>query len=194
MKKTYFILLPVLMLFIGAFFVWRYLKWESTFEKDMDISNLIVVPYYKDKGLEQKIENFTLSNEDVAFLEFSPSEFAGLILLTSKSFFKEGFDIEGVYVKPKYQVWDIYMNIRYRKISLWFSFDLNKDNMQTAQLYITNLYIGPYSIGGVFNTIQKINTGIADALLTVNENAFSGRYLENIELLENTVVIKGSRY
>ena len=56
------------------------------------------------------------------------------------------------------------------------------------------MYFGPYEIGNIFNITDMINTGIADALLTVNENGFSGRYLENIELLEDKVVVKGSKY
>jgi hypothetical protein len=31
-------------------------------------------------------------------------------------------------------------------------------------------------------------------MVTLNENGFVGRYLENIELLDDSVILKGSRY
>ena len=39
-----------------------------------------------------------------------------------------------------------------------------------------------------------INKGIGEAIVTLNENGFVGRYIENIELLEDAMVLKGSRY
>ena len=66
--------------------------------------------------------------------------------------------------------------------------------MQTAQLYITDIYVGPFSMRGYSKWVEKVNRGIADSIVTLNENGFVGRYLENIELLESNIVVKGSRY
>jgi hypothetical protein len=42
--------------------------------------------------------------------------------------------------------------------------------------------------------LTKVNKGIAEALVTANENGFVGRVFENIELQENQLVVKGSLY
>jgi hypothetical protein len=51
------------------------------------------------------------------------------------------------------------------------------------------------SIDRVFPSIlTKINQGIAEALVTANENGFVGRTFENIELQEDQLVVKGTLY
>lgn len=162
--------------------------WRNEFEKSIDKNNLITTPYTSDGSIEMKVAQFTLSDKNTEVLQLSPSEFGKLILVSSNnSYYK-------IYIEPSEGVWKMYAEVVYKGIPIWLSTDLNKDNMQTAQLYVTNLHIGPYSVGKFFNIIEKVNTGIANTLLTVNENGFTGRYLENIELLEDGIVVKGSRY
>ncbi len=122
-------------------------------------------------------------------MELKPNEFGGLAIQILNT-----YSVEEVYIYPTSGIWKIYVKTRLKSFPIWISIDLNKDSMQTAQLYVTNVSIGPYSVGQYFNIQESINTGIADALLTANENGFLGRYLENVELMEDLVVVKGSRY
>jgi hypothetical protein len=67
--------------------------------------------------------------------------------------------------------------------------------MQTAQLYVTDFKMQGINIGRVFpSVISNINQGLAQALVTVNENRFVGRKFENIELQEDRMIVKGSLY
>jgi len=179
---------------ISFLLIRNYKNWESKFERNIYENNLAILPYESDGEIEMKIAKFTLSNENTESLVLSPYEFANLILLTSKGYFDKEFTVKRVYIEPENSRWNIYMEFVYRGYSIWFSVDLNKDDMQTAQLYITDIYIGNYSLGKYFNLVYQVNMGIANSLLTVNENGFSGRYLENIELMEDKIVVKGSRY
>lgn len=180
--------------FISFILIKNYNNWESGFEKNIYRGNLAILPYKSDGTAEMKIAKFTLSNENTESLILSPYEFANLILLTSKGYLDKEITVERVYIEPEDSRWNLYIEFVYKGYSVWFSVDLNKDDMQTAQLYITDIYLGGYSFGKYFDLIYKINTGIANSILTVNENGFSGRYLENIELMEDKIVVKGSRY
>ena len=185
--RIFLLILPIIFLLTVSFVLVRYNIWRNTFEKSIDRNNLVSSPYTSDGSLEKKVAQFTLSEKDTEVLQLSPSEFSGLILVSSNQYSR-------VYIEPDTGVWKVYAEIVYKGIPVWLGVDLNKDSMQTAQLYITDVNIGPYSVGKLFSLTDKVNTGIANALLTVNENGFTGRYLENIELLKDGIVVKGSRY
>jgi len=76
----------------------------------------------------------------------------------------------------------------------WVRIDIAKDNMETAQLYVANLYVGNILISEKLSQVIKtqLNKGISDALVLVNENNFLGRKIQNIELLKDKIVVKGT--
>lgn len=189
-----FLLCVLLIAIVSFILVSNYKTWERRFERNINEYNLAILPYESDGSVEMKIAKFTLSNENTESLILSPYEISSLILLTSKEYFDKDITVRRVYVEPGNFRWNIYMEFVYKKYSVWFSVDINKDDMQTAQFYITDIKLGNYSLGRYFDLVYQINTGIANSILTVNENGFSGRYLENIELMEDKIVVKGSRY
>lgn len=189
-----FLLCVLLIAIVSFILVSNYKTWERRFERNINEYNLAILPYESDGSVEMKIAKFTLSNKNTESLILSPYEISSLILLTSKEYFDKDITVRRVYVEPGNFRWNIYMEFVYKKYSVWFSVDINKDDMQTAQFYITDIKLGNYSLGRYFDLVYKINTGIANTILTVNENGFSGRYLENIELMEDKIVVKGSRY
>lgn len=189
-----FLLCVLLIAIVSFILVSNYKTWERRFERNINEYNLAILPYESDGSVEMKIAKFTLSNKNTESLILSPYEISSLILLTSKEYFDKDITVRRVYVEPGNFRWNIYMEFVYKKYSVWFSVDINKDDMQTAQFYITDIKLGNYSLGRYFDLVYQINTGIANSILTVNENGFSGRYLENIELMEDKIVVKGSRY
>jgi hypothetical protein len=195
-KFLFLLILISAILLLGAVFLFinRYNTWEKEFEQSLVSSNLVIPGNPLEQDIEEKIVRFTLSAESTDSLVLTTREVGELTLVVLQDYLKEDIQVSKIYIEPNSRVWNIYAKVNYRKLSLWMSVDVNKDNMQTAQLYITEVKIGPYSIGRVGNMIEMINSGIANSLLTVNENGFSGRYLENIELLEDALVIKGYRY
>lgn len=153
--------------------------------------NLILSDSSMDETLVKKISLFTLSEQDTDFLSLTPSEFGHILLSVLDEYLENKVSIERVYIEPSLSSWNIYLGMKYRVASVWTMFTLKKDNVQSAQLYVTDIKIGYLSLPFL---IEKINDGIASGLVVVNENGFSGRYLENIELLDDKIVIKGSRY
>ena len=195
-KFLFLSILILTILLLGAIFLFvnRYKTWEKDFEQNLVSENLVISKDPLEQEIEEKIVRFTLSSESTDSLILTTREVGELTLVVLQDYLKEEIQVSKIYIEPNSRVWNIYTKVSYKKLSLWISVDVNKDNMQTAQLYITDVKIGPYSIGEVGNMVERINSGIANSLLTVNENGFSGRYLENIELLEDTLVIKGYRY
>ena len=200
MKKFFHsILILTSILTIGVlislgYMYFKYRNWEKSFEQDINIDNLIDQDIAKSTDLGAKISTFALSAEDVEFLQLDISEIGSEIYNTLDSYLGEKLKLEKIYILPSNSKWVIYSQVRYEKFLIWFSFDVNKDSIQSAQIYVTQINIGPFRISKYVNWVDAVNTGIADSIITLNENGLVGRYIENIELLNNSVVLKGSRY
>lgn len=200
MKKFFHsILILTSILTIGVlislgYMYFKYRNWEKSFEQDLNIDNLIDQDIAKSTDLGAKISTFALSAEDVEFLQLDISEIGSEIYNTLDSYLGEKLKLEKIYIEPSNSKWVIYSQVRYEKFLIWFSFDVNKDSIQSAQIYVTQINIGPFRISKYVNWVDAVNTGIADSIITLNENGLVGRYIENIELLNNSVVLKGSRY
>jgi hypothetical protein len=185
-----FLLLLSLFLYIGV----KYCNWQRDFEDGMIQEYIITSEDIKDVNIKEKATKFILSSKNTEFLELELNEVGSLLFNILDSNIGQDVVLETMYILPEYSKWNIYLQLSYMDVSVWVSFDINKDNMQTIQIYTTSIYIGPFSIGEYGNWIEMINKGVADSIVTLNENGFVGRYLENIELLEESIVIKGSRY
>jgi hypothetical protein len=169
----------------------RYNNWTKDFESNLKVENLVVKDTSLSEEVVSQISSFTLSQENTESLSLSTEQFGYIVLNVLNEYLGEGISVEKIYIEPSTGNWNIYIQANYKKISPWIWISLKKDNVQSAQLYISQFNIGPYS----FNRfVEEINDGIANGLVTVNENGFTGRYLENIELLEESIVVKGSRY
>jgi len=200
MKKFFHsILILISIVVIGVlillgFIYFKYRNWQQTFEKEIDIQSVITKESSDKIDLGEKISTFALSTEDVEYLELNVQEIGSEIYNTLGSYLGDKLNLEKIYIIPSNSKWVIFSQIKYDKYTVWFSFDVNKDNIQSAQIYVTDIYIGPIKVSEYFNWVDAVNTGIADSIITVNENGLVGRYIENIELLNSSVVLKGSRY
>lgn len=201
MKKFFFSLLIfiasllLIVSIIFGYFFFRYRGWEKEFLSQINEENVIDREVIKGKDFNKKITQFSLSLKDVESLELNVQEVGSVILSVLDSYAKEGISIEEMYIVPSDSVWDMYVKVKYQKFSVWVSTDVNKDSVQSAQVYIKDIKVGPFSVS-MFNSklVSTINTGIADSIVTLNENGLVGRYIENIELTSESVVIKGSIY
>ncbi len=200
MKKFFhlffiFILFVIIsaLLFI-AYLSFRYINWEREFERSLNSSYIIDEDTAKKTALVEKTLQFVLSGDDVSFLELDVAEMGAVIYTTLNSYLGDDVKIERIYIQAFDSKWVIYSKIGYKRFSLWISADVNKDNVQSIQLYTTEIKVGPFDISSISDLAVKINKGIGEAVVTLNENGFVGRYLENIELRENSIILKGSRY
>ncbi len=186
-----FLLSLVLVVFV---LVSRYMDWEKSFESSLVEQNISSSDEDIFSLIQEKFSSFTLSQDNTETISLSPKDVGMVVISIANGYLNNDLSISRVYIEPSKGKWVVYIEAMYSKYSVWLSLGINKDNLETAQLYLTSLSIGPYSVGEYFNILESINLGIANSLLTVNENGFSGRYFENIELLEDSMVIKGSRY
>lgn len=193
MKKVFSVLLIIFFLIIGviAVPVISYFVWQNNLQKEIGQlhckSNLSA-----DISLDEKFKDFVLSEDDVTFVELNPDEVA---LLLGNTNIINGGTIENVCVMPHEDVWNVLVKVNLQGISLpWIRLDVAKDSIESAQLYVSNIYVGnqllPEQI--VSSLKSQINKGISDALILVSENNFLGRTITNIELLGNKIVVKGS--
>lgn len=193
MKTLFRILLIIFVIIIGILIypVVSYLLWQKTFQDNtsqmycsMELTETI--------SLDEKFKDFVLSQDTTTFVELSPEETLSLLKSTD---IISGGDINNICIEPNSKVWNIYVKISLQGIQLpWVKLQIAKDTMETAQLYIANIYIGNLLVPESFSASikQQLNKGISDALTLVNENNFLGRKIQNIELLTNKIVVKGS--
>lgn len=193
MKKVFSALLIIFFLIIGviAVPVISYYVWQNKLQEEIGQlhckSNLSA-----DMSLDEKFKDFVLSDQDVTFVELNSDETA---LLLGNTNIINGGTIENVCVMPHDDVWNVLAKVNLQGIPLpWLRLDVAKDSIESAQLYISNIYVGnqllPEQV--VSSLKAQINKGISDALILVSENNFLGRTITNIELLEEKIVVKGS--
>ena len=193
MKNVIKVLLIILLIIVGilAYPVVSYLLWQKEFESktpQMDCSSNLSELI----SLDEKSKKFVLSEDKVTFIEFSIDEVLSLLKSTN---IINGGEIHNICIVPNNGFWNIYVNLSLQGIRFpWVRLEIAKDSMETAQLYAENIYIGeqlmPESMSANIKT--GLNKGISDAIVLVNENNFLGRKIQNIELLQDKIVVKGS--
>lgn len=193
MKKVFNVLLIIIFLILGviAVPVISYFVWQNSLNKGIAQlhckSNLS-----QDLSLDEKFKDFVLSEEDITFVELSSDEVA---LLLGNTNIINGGTIENICVMPHKNTWNVLAKVNIQGIKLpWVRLDVSKDTIESAQLYVSNIYVGNQLIPEkIVSSIKaQINKGISDALILVSENNFLGRTITNIELLDEKIVVKGS--
>lgn len=197
MKKGLKIFLGVLILFflLGGYFVVRYSLWYRDFFVSENItctSDEKFVVEEKEINIGDRIKNFVLSDLFSEFVTFSRKEM--LYLLKDSISGVSSLEIQDVCLVSDKGVWRVYAHSKVEFLQLpWIGVDIVKDNRETAELYSRNIYIGDMKVPEVLTRkpLEKINKGISDALILVTENGFLGKTIENIDLLQDSIVIKG---
>lgn len=193
MKNVLNALLIIFVVIVGIFAypTISYLLWQKQFQTKMPEMNCAtsiseIIP------LDEKFKDFVTSEDMITSIELSPEETLSLLRSTD---IISGGDINNICIQPNKGVWNIYADISLQGINMpWIRIDVSKDTMETAQLYVSNIYIGSILLPeGISSGIkEQLNKGISDALILVNENSFLGRKIQNIELLQDNIVIKGT--
>jgi len=197
MKKGWKIFLVIffILLFIGGYFVVRYSLWHKEFFFNEDVtctSDEEFVIDEKEINIVDRIKNFVLSDFFSEFVTFSRKEM--LFLLKDSMSGISGWNIDNICLVSEKGVWRVYTHGKIESLQLlWIGVDVIKDNRQTAELYSRNIYVGGMKVPSflIRNLLEKINKGISDALILVTENGFLGKSIENIDLLKDSIVIKG---
>jgi len=170
-----------------------YLLWEREFSSNLSSKSCVSSNQVKEISFDERIRNFVFSSDRSDYIQFTKGE---ILYLISSELKKEEGDIvvKDMCVDSSKGVWKVYLNLTVAGIkNVWFIFDIIKDDRETAELYVDNLYLGNFQLPSFISSSlkEKINKGISDAIVLVNENSFSGRSITNIELLEEDIVVKG---
>lgn len=194
-------LLVILALTVIAFVSYRrYSKWEETELSKPGIicTSDIAQESSGEEGLgaviEDKIKKFALSDTKTDFVVLTENEMLYLFL---ENFTNEGdVKVEDICLKPSKGIWQLYLKTKYEKISLpWLVLDIVKDNIETAEVYVREVHLGDLEFPAFLESWVRddLNRGISDGIIMLNENNFLGRRIDNIELLEDRVIFKGTR-
>jgi Na+-transporting methylmalonyl-CoA/oxaloacetate decarboxylase gamma subunit len=208
MKKVFkilgvvFLTLLILLLSVMLFLAIKSNSWKKEFQSNVNsqyTASSVTEDSEKEKQLNEKIEKYVMNEEDISFVSFTPAEIAQVVYNSLSEMTEDtGLDISNVYIEPSENLWEICALVRSKdlfNLNTWICTDISKDSMQTAQLYAIDFKIQGINVERMFpSVISNINQGIAQALVTVNENRFVGRKFENIELQEDQMIVKGSLY
>jgi len=183
----------LLLIFLFIFLTGMYLLWEREFSSNLSSKSCVSSNQVKEISFDERIRNFVFSSDRSDYIQFTKGE---ILYLISSELKKEEGDIvvKDMCVDSSKGVWKVYLNLTVAGIkNVWFIFDIIKDDRETAELYVDNLYLGNFQLPSFISSSlkEKINKGISDAIVLVNENSFSGRSITNIELLEEDIVVKG---
>ncbi|MDD3474509.1 MAG: hypothetical protein PHP08_01230 [Candidatus Dojkabacteria bacterium] len=200
--KIFGITLLILLFLVFIFILILIIKgksWRTSFESSIKEEYIVSSISEEKNVLNEKIEEYIMSSESVDFIEFTPLEISQYLYNTLfEMTVGTSLNILELYITPGNDVWNVctLLNIsNFEKFDFWLCMDVTKDNMQTAQLYVEDITLDGFDIGKIYPKIlTQINQGIAEALTTANENGFVGRMLENIELQQDQLIIKGSQY
>lgn len=183
----------LLLIFLPIFLTGMYLLWEREFSSNLSSKSCVSNNQVKEISFDERIRDFVFSSDRSDYIQFTKEE---VLYLISSELKKEEGDIvvKDMCVDSSKGVWKVYLNLTVAGIkNVWFIFDIIKDDRETAELYVDNLYLGNFQLPSFISSSlkEKINKGISDAIVLVNENSFSGRSITNIELLEEDIVVKG---
>ncbi|MBU1119747.1 hypothetical protein KKA50_00915, partial [Patescibacteria group bacterium] len=141
MKKVFRILLIISLIFIGilVYPIISYLLWQKQFQSQIPnmncVSNLTeLIP------LDEKFKGFVMSEDQNTFIELTPDETLSLLQSTD---IISGGEVTNICIVPNSGVWSIYAKLSLQGIHIpWVRLDIAKDSMETAQLYVSNIFVG----------------------------------------------------
>lgn len=181
----------VILLFAVIAILYSYFFWRKNFyanESVLCTQDIAKQEFF----IDDKIKQFVLSNEKTTSVELTDKEV--LYLLNQNIQTAGGLQVQNICINTDKSLWKIYFNTRLDILNIpWIRLDVVKENRETSELYVSNVYVGDFLIPSnlVKNIITQINKGISDAIILANENSFLGRTIKNIELLQGRAVIKG---
>jgi hypothetical protein len=179
------------------YFYFSYKSWEKEFESKISSNELVTENNNNDlTELEEKIEEINYTLDDTVALELTPVEVSTLVFNSLKN--NNAFDVEEIYTDPiEKGRWYLDVKIKIlEKVDIWCLLDIRKDERETAEIYLKDIYIGKYSLEnlGFDSIVNNVNTALSSSLVSVDENDLSERSIDNIELLETEMVVKLTKF
>ena len=192
----------LLIVLLSVIFLWvivfrEYKNWQEVFERDKFEKDYVTLSNNDIKtSVNSKLKAFSESTKSVDFVEITDREFVYLVGESLNSSLPLDITFEKGYVISNESVWDLYVKTNRNGFLLpWLVFRVTKDKTESPEIYISKMSVGNFDFTdyGAKIVIERINKGIRDAILLVNQSDFTGRIFRNIELEKEKMTIKGEK-
>ncbi len=198
-KKISLWYLPFLVLFILfvsfsslLFFLFsnNYKDWQEGFE-----SSSIEMLDFKDNQIELdgKIQEYNEAESEYAFIEFDKRESLFLLSMSLDESLPDWVEIEKTALETSRGNWRFFVKSQVLNFSFpWLQISLSKEEVQSVDVYIDDIFLGDLSFKNIYLdfVVENANRGLARAIQLVNDGNFAERVFENIELAEDSLIIR----
>ena len=189
-----FLVLLILTISFGSllFFLFsnNYKEWEEEFE-----NSEIEMFDFRDEGvdLDEKILTYNEIEREHAFIEFNKEESLYLLSMGLDESLPEWVDIEKTALQASRGNWRFFVKSRALGLSLpWLQISLSKEDVQSVDVYVDDIFLGDLSFKNIYlnSIVDNTDRGLKRAIQLVNDGNFAGRVFENIDLTEDSLIIR----
>ncbi len=193
-RRIILIIFAIISLSFVVYIVSRYFSWEKDFFSNNENITCTFDEEYNEQNLNilDRIENFVFSENRLEFMTFSRKEMLYILRNTLQG--NENVEVQDICLLSQKGMWRLYFHFKMGSAQFpWIGVDIIKDNRETVEVYSRSMFLGDMKIPEVITkeVLHNFNKGISDAILVVIENNFLGKSIKNIDLLDESIVIKG---
>ncbi len=192
------LIISITLVSILLFFAIRsnYMSWERKFEDSHLSTDYVKIEKSMVGDVDKLIASFKESQKDIDFIEIDKVLFTNLLATNINENMPSNIRIKKGYVEASKGFWKIYYLTSVPVLGdVWIYFDLNKDTVESTDVYITDMKLGNLSVRdwGGDSVISSVNNGIKEAMILITQKDFTGRTIRNIELDTESLIIKGEK-
>lgn len=177
-----------------------YKEWQINFESRIGDNQILELAdetrtWNLRESIDAKIAEFSSSKEEIDHVEFTVEEIEFMLAEKISSSLPEGLEVNRIYIDAADGEWVVYLKIATTAGNElpWLAMKIRKADFESPKLTVRSISIGGFDFAdyGLGFIVDDVNSGYTEALNLVNENEFTGRRYENIELEDDQVIIKG---
>ncbi len=146
-------------------------------------------------SIETKIEQFnSVEGEQIRSMELDVDEAHYLIGMGVRSGISNNFELYRTYLSSEDGEWDFYYQLKFRGVRLpWVRMNMSKGEYERAYPRFDGIYVGEWDLDamGIYFVRQQINDSVDEAYSILTENEWGDVTIENIELAEEGMYVRG---
>ncbi len=189
----FLVLLILLITFVSFLYILlsnSYKQWEVGFVE----SDLEFLDYQNESvDLEEKILDYNASDSEYAFIEFTKKESLFLLTQSLDESLPDWIEIQKTALDTSEGRWEFFVKSKIANSSLpWVQIVFVKEGFQSVDIHIADILVGNLSFKN-FNLdiiVENANRGLERGIQLVNDGNFAGRVFVNIELTQDSLIIR----
>ncbi len=187
-------MIAILFLTFSSFSLFLFSNSYKDWERDFKNSEILFLDFKNEEvDLEKKIQEYNKVKTEYAFIEFNKKEALFLFSNSFEQSLPNWIGVEKTALETSRGSWNFFVKTHIGNISMpWFKISILKKDFQSVNIYIDDIFLGNISLKSLNlnSVVENSNSGLHRAIQLVNDGNFAGRVFENIELGEETLVIK----